>query len=710
MMKKVRTFFARHVWLWTGLGLLLLIAVPATFGSIPVVQFNRFEAKPVNGGTRFVFKFASTPETVLLRLPDKRIRLVFKNSEPGFIRSIKGYSDTVVQEIKLMTRGTDLVLTFTLKKPDDGVGLHSEKESGIVTLALGPGFNERGGSSVLPAREQIRLGAERLLKGLNPPLSADIPFTPVSRGPLYELLSKGDAQRMQAAEAALYKGYAADAEKYLTGMTHADAGLNALILSRLGEALYQQQKYAEAERIFAEAERGYPEIRDLNPSAFFSSADCIARAGNLEAARLKMGELVTSHADKPYATMLLARLGDILQRGGHELEARAIYQNLLQSFPASKAAMESRMKLADRRLLSVTAENYHDLREEYADLQSKAGDFAAREQAAFKSALLTALYAGADEALSVMNEFVRRHPRGPSSQVAAAMLEDLLSERLQELERAREYAQLCAVAEANRDYLQTAFRTPGIAAALAAAYDRTGKPAAELALFTFVCDKGWGGEQEPFMLERILDDALLLENPRHAEWAASLFSQKYPGHRDIGIVRERLAELLYRRSEHGGVIGQLDRLLDPGAEPASRSLSYYYLGKSFWVKKNWRNAALAMEKFMQSAKESGQGKPLLGEAAYTVALARERMGDQKGAAESLTRALSSAPAERQDQYRYRLAEIRQRQGRSAEARTMLEKIMKEGMDPEWKSLAAQSLLVDEIDQQVREARRLLSKK
>ena len=74
-----------------------------------------------------------------------------------------------------------------------------------------------------------------------------------------------------------------------------------------------------------------------------------------------------------------------------------------------------------------------------------------------------------------------------------------------------------------------------------------------------------------------------------------------------------------------------------------------------------------------------------------LAASRQALGDRKTATELLEAGLKVASKERKDQFLYKLAELAALDGRIDQSRTLFERILKEGSDPDWQRLARQSL-------------------
>jgi tetratricopeptide (TPR) repeat protein len=178
-----------------------------------------------------------------------------------------------------------------------------------------------------------------------------------------------------------------------------DSPVRALASYRSAEARYLLQDYPHAMQLFRQGEQLWPEYLAANPSSAFSYADTMIRSGELASGRKLLTRLIASQADKKFAPILLVRMADILARQQREAEAQIIYRNVVRFFPDNKAASSAALKLADRRFLAADTLNFGDLRDEYRRIFSVSSDFAVREEALFKAALLESLFGEGVKAL-----------------------------------------------------------------------------------------------------------------------------------------------------------------------------------------------------------------------------------------------------------------------------------------------------------------------
>ena len=77
--------------------------------------------------------------------------------------------------------------------------------------------------------------------------------------------------------------------------------------------------------------------------------------------RKTFSHLIAAFCDKPYASLMVARLADVLARQGNDSEAQVIYRTVLKFFPGSRGATHAAMQLADRHFFSQNQDTYPGL-------------------------------------------------------------------------------------------------------------------------------------------------------------------------------------------------------------------------------------------------------------------------------------------------------------------------------------------------------------
>lgn len=670
--------------------LFAIILVRHADASIPN-QIQRIEILPKSHFTRITVKLVKEPQFKVSRIPGNRLRIRFSDTSGKLFKPLRGYSDANIGGLLVAHRGDDTVITFAIAA--NRVGWRTVHVDGLPALSMdvGPLFSSSSARLVLPGRERIRSGAEKLLKNFDPPVKPEIPFIPSDRIALKELLGEEDQRLFLAGEGALYKGKLTDAEEIFTQFTRRDSRIRPLALYRLAEAQYRLQKYSQALATFREAVQQWQDFLSMNPAVMFYYGDSIARSGDLPGGRQLLAKLIVANADKIYAPVLLVRMADVLARQGSEENARAIYITVSESFKGNKAHQIALLKIADRAFFEATPDDYQALSATYNDIAATTTDFDLREEAAFKQALLESINGPADGALDLVIAYQKRFPKGVYSTVVRDMREDLVALVYQASDWVKKPSDLIKLATDNQDYLATTLKTPGFLAAVSKAFEKAGRPLDLIALYVGLLDRPWVGEDNvPYLTLQVADQAELLGDTVLTRKILQSFLFRNPAHSQSRWARERLGAIQFAAHEMPEVRSGLSWLLQKN-EQAVFPISYYYLGRSLWDAKDYARSAQAMESYIASVKMLKESPPLLGDAYYVAAGARQAQGNRKAAAGLLETGLKTVSQERRDQFLYKLGELSLQDGNTKQAQTYFEQVVKEGKDPDWQRLARQAL-------------------
>lgn len=682
--------------LLTVLALLLSVMLypcPA-IASIPN-QIQRIEVRPKSRFTRITIKFLNAPTFAVSKLAGGRIKVRFSDTSGALFKALRRYSDSNIGGLVLSPRGNDMQLIFATAA--GRVGLRTVYVDGLPALSLdvGPMFKNVTSPQVLPGRERIRSGAEKLLQDFDPPINPEIPFIPTDRKALKTLLSEEDQQLFLAAEGALYKNKLTAAEDVFAQFAAKNAQIRPLALYRLAETQYRLQKYRPALDTFREAAKMWPEFLTYNPSAMFYYGDCIARSGDLPGGRQLLARLIVEHVDKLYAPVLLVRLADVLGRQGDAGDAMAIYTTVSEAFKGNKAHQIALLKLADRAFLGATPDNYQALSDVYVKIADSASGFDLREEATFKHALLEAIDGPVDNALALAINYQKRFPKGVFSTVVHDMREDLVALVYQARTWDKEPADLIRLATDNQEYLARAVTINGFLPAVTKAFEVAGRPLDLIMLYAGLLDRPWlGDDASAYVTLQVADQAELLGDMVMTRKVLQRFLMRYPAHAQARWAHERLGAIQYAAKELPEVRSGLLWLLNKN-EHAIFPSSYYYLGRALWAAKDYPRTVLAMELYLATVKGAKEQPPLIADAYYVAASALQGQGDRKGAAALLERGVTVVPKGVKDQFVFKLGELAMQDGRTQQARQYFQQIIKEGKDQDWQRMARLSL--NELD-------------
>jgi TolA-binding protein len=548
--------------------LLLVIFLSNSVDAAVPNQIQRIEVLPKSHFTRITIKLASEPQFKVSKIPGNRLRIKLSDTSGMLFKPLRRYSDSNIGGLLVSRRGNDTVITFAIAP--NRVGWRTVHVDGLPALSMdiGPLFNGSSARLVLPGRERIRNGAEKLLKDFDPPIKPEIPFVPSDRKALKDLLGEEDQRLFLAAEGALYKGKLTDAEDVFTQFVAKESRIRPLALYRLAEAQYRLQKYSPALATFREAAQQWQEFLTLNPALMFYYGDSIARSGDLPGGRQLLAKLIVANADKKYAPVLLVRMADVLARQGGEENARAIYNTVFDVFKENKASQIAQLKLADRAFFESTPDDYQALSSTYKNIAVTTADFDLREEASFKQALLESINGPADGALDLVVAYQKRFPKGVYSTVVRDIREDLIALVYQGADWAKRPSDLIKLVTDNQDYLATTVRVPGFLTAVSTAFEKVGRPLDLIALYVSLLDRPWVGENNvPYLTLQVADQAELLGDTLLSRKVLKGFLLRNPAHSQSRWARERLGAIQFAAHEMADVRSGLSWLLQKTSKP-----------------------------------------------------------------------------------------------------------------------------------------------
>ena len=647
----------------------------------------RIDIRPQKGFTRLTVRLSDSPQYTLTTIPGNRLRLVIQDTGGTLFKKFRRYSDKNIGGLVLINRGDNLLVTFQISQMAGWRDL-SRLDISAITVDVGARFKPGAPQPTLGGREKIWKGVEKLVRDFDPPLKSEIPFSQTDRQVLKNFLTDDEQKDFMAAEAALYKGRLTEAEELFTRFSLLQAPIRPLALYRLAETWYKLQKYPQALTAFREAEKLWPAYLGLNPGVIFYYGDSIARSGELTYARSLLAGLIARLADKAFAPALLVRLGDILNRQGHEREARAIYQNVAEHFKESKASQMALMRTADSEFLQSTPWNYRPISAVYLNASQQSGDLDMREESHFKHVLIESIHGEAGEALQLVMGFQRKFPRGVYAAVVRTIREVLVAEVYRSTTWDKDPSALVRFMDEQNEYLASCVEQPGFLATVTRAYNEAGRPIELVRLLSALVERLWATSVAPELYVSIVDNAELIGDTVTAERNIKAFLGKFPSNPRARLMTERLGSIYYSAEKHQQVKETLLWLLNK-RERAQRTESYYLLGRSLWTLQLYSQAARSMDLFLTTS--SGRDPRLVPDAYFVAGSARESSGDLKGALKLFEAALKLPDNKRSEEFIYRTGQINLREGNSHRAKMLFDQLAKNGKDPDWQKLAQQAL-------------------
>jgi tetratricopeptide (TPR) repeat protein len=670
--------------------LLVLLTVGAACGAGLPNRLCRAEIKPHALSTRITLVFAAPQHYTSSLPPGGRVLLTFPGAAGSLPKRYRNYADARIGNVRAADRGDRLLVGLTFREGGTGVRIIDGTAPNVLIFDVG-NFPQQNGTAAMPeGRERIWNGAGKLIREFSPSLKSELPFFPTPGTLIKKLIPAADVGTFLRGEEALYRERGAEAEEVFTSLLDRVPSARAIAAYRLGEAQYQLQKYGSALRWFREGERLWPEYMVESPSIVFCYGDTLARCGEIAAGTRMFERLIVGMADGKYGPLLLVRKGDIMARGGREMDAVALYRTVAAGFPGTRASLLASIRLADRRMFAVNGQDYRTLAGEYKRISRLASETGLKEEALFKWALLEALYGPVHDALAAVVEYGKGFPGGIFANVAKTMREELLVCLYRELDRGGDCKGLVRLALDNQGYLAQCALDRSFIPRISRCFQALGMVREELDLFSSLVETEWPGENTRFLYYRIIENSWTLGELPMTEAAAKVFLARFPADGLAGRVRDRLGWLQYRNGDMAAVSATLAPIL-VRKEGSSSPESYYYLGKACERQRDPQRAERSMEIYLERI-GSAADTTLAADARMVLASGRLARRDRPGALAVFRKGFEVSTGERREMFLYKMGEVEMLDGKYADARACWERLVKEGRDPVWRSLAVQALV------------------
>lgn len=641
---------APRVWLIT---LLFACALPLRAWGAEENRLRRIEIVPHQGYSRINLFFAAPPDYSMSILPGE-LRITVQGADSPSFRKWRDVSDSRISGVFCARRGGTLRVVVPLKPGTQGVQAVSCANPALLSLDIGPAVQRRAVVDIAPGREPILSGVEQFVREFGVPSRAGLPFVPTDAKLLVSLLSEEDVRLFRQGEGHLYReqgNEAAAVFKTFLGPERS-VGAQALARYRLGEALHLLEQTDEALAAFRQGEALWPGYLEQAPKLMQSYAEVRAQTGDYRGARLLLARLMEKAAGTGYLPQLVNLLAELTERHGAREAALALYRSVAQNAPGTTAAARAAMKIADREMFTLSRDRYPLLLRRYRSLYEAPGEFALRDEALFKMALLQALYARAPQALAAVTSYDRRYPRGIFSMVAKNMREELLLTVYRESSGGKG-AGLARLALEHRDYLARCFSDPAFAPRLARSFREGGLLTRELELFLQLAERLYAAPAAPFLMARVVEDALFLGRLEVAESAGRRFLDRFPADPGAQRVREQLGRIAFERKELPEVTTLLGFLNLPGHKAAFPE-SDYYLGKALVASGDQKGAEASLTRFVTSVPA---GSSFISDGYFSLGGARSALGKHAGALAAYEIGARLAPGEQADRFLYKMGEL-----------------------------------------------------
>lgn len=667
--------------------LLFACALPLRAWGAEENRLRRIEIVPHQGYSRINLFFAHPPDYSMSLVPGE-LRITVKGADSPSFRKWRRVSDPQVSGVLCARRGGTLRVVVPFKPGTSGVQALSCANPAVLSLDVGPAVQRPAAVDIVPGREAVLSGAEQFVREFGVPSRAGLPFAPTDAKLLGRLLSQEDVRLFQQGEGELYReqgNEAAGIFKTFLGPERPVAA-QALACFRLGEALQLLERNEEALAAFRQGEALWPGYLEQAPKLMQSYAELRAETGDFPGARLLLARLIEKGVGTGCLPQLVNLLAELTERHGAREAALALYRSVAEHAPGTTASARAALKIADREMFTLSRDRYPLLLRRYRSLYEAPGQFALRDEALFKMALLQALYAPAPQALAAVTSYDRRYPRGLYSTVVKNMREELLLAVYRESSLGKG-AGLALLALEHRDCLARCFSDPAFAPRLARSFREGGLLTRELELFLQLADRLYAAPAAPFLTARVVEDALFLGRLDVAESAGRRFLDRFPADTRVQRVREQLGRIAYERKEWPEAINLLGFLNLPGKK-AELPESDYYLGKALASSGDQKGAEASLTRFVTSAPA---GSSFIWDGYFSLAGARSALGKYAGALAAYEIGARLAPGEKADPFLYKMGELYLSLGLVRQATGAWEQVAARAGGGTWKKLALEAL-------------------
>jgi len=667
--------------------MLLLLVWSAPAQALQENRLRRIKIVPHNGYTKVDFFFQDPPDYVVSRLRD-RVRLTVNGADAPSFRRMRSYSDPRVAGLFTSVRKGGVRVVIPVKGGDAAVQVIGDAGSTVLSLVISTGKGAHAEEpDIVPGREAILSGAAELIRTVGVPARAALPFVPTDPKLVEKLITPEEVALFFQGEELVYLGKGAEAAELFTRFQDKHQTVKALASYRLGEAFSLLERNGEALDAFKQGRALWPGYLEQAPELMQLYAELLAKTGDYVQGKALLGRLIGQLSGTPHMAPLLNRLAEVCERHGETEQALAMYRAVALHAKGTEAAARAVMKLADREVFSLPAGRYPALQRRYQAIYDAPGGIALRDEALFKIALLPALYGPAGEALEAAATYDRRYPRGIFSTIVKKMREQLLLPVYRELAQAKDDAALVRLAQDHKEYLSLCLREPGFLERLSGAFQAAGMAAEEIRLFSYLAERSWVGENTPFLLLRIVQDAYAMKNLPLAEATAREFLTRFPGDARGQRLREQLGKLAFDRGDLPGTLAEL-RFLAGKQARAEFPESHYYLGKALAHAGEHKGAEASLVRFTQGA---AQESPFLADSYLGTAGAREALKDYRGALGAYRQGAKIATGEQGEQCLYKIGELYLQLGMPRQAAASWEQAVQRGGSGSWVKLASVSL-------------------
>ena len=182
------------------LGALLVTVVSGDAAELRPARLCRLDIVSGDQYTRLRFMLDKNSSYTVDMVPGNRLRIRLNHATSPLFKKLRSFASRQVQGVAVRNLMDAVVADVGLREPSSGFRVLPLAEAGILVIDVGQSLARKESPPVPADRQQILLGAGKLVREYDPPLTADFPFIPTDPRPwnrLFLLLISGSLQAVK---------------------------------------------------------------------------------------------------------------------------------------------------------------------------------------------------------------------------------------------------------------------------------------------------------------------------------------------------------------------------------------------------------------------------------------------------------------------------------------------------------------------------------
>ena len=392
-----------------------------------------------------------------------------------------------------------------------------------------------------------------------------------------------------------------------------EPALEGPALYKIGDALYNQEKYAEARREFDQARRIAPAYANDFPLLLFHIGETYYENAEFGNARVIYQTLLDRYPTKIYTKLVAIRLGDFLVEEGKEEDALKVYRRVAATAPL-RIRLRAKLRIANLLANRPAGDDFQKALDLYGEIAEEAETSAIIQEAMLRTALTLTLHQRFQPAIDAFEKLKSEFPNSPYliPNIYDENIDENLKGLIDTLYREGEHWEVAKVYTRYRDDYFPGFRFKVTLFQIASAYHDLGLYPEALALYRELLEAG-GHSLIPLIRYRIAQAYTEKDELAQAEEQLLRFIQDYEDNTYLVDVRMELGRIY----DHGRryqdavnayqlIVTEFERTESPVLAEAT-SEAYYRLGEVYKELGEQKNAADAFRNAVRNFHHPIQG-------------------------------------------------------------------------------------------------------